>query len=109
MDWESFPENPGKIEQGLWPVTREQALQRLDEFVNHHLGSFGQYQDAMWTDEPFLYHSLISSSLNLKLLNPREVIKASVAAYEKGHAPLAAVEGLFVKLLDGENMCAAFI
>ena len=96
---ESFPENPGKIEQGLWPVTREQALQRLDEFVNHHLVSFGQYQDAMWTDEPFLYHSLISSSLNLKLLNPREVIKAAVAAYEKGHAPLAAVEGFVRQIL----------
>ena len=29
--------------------------------------SVGVYQDAMWTDTPFGWHSLLSSSMNLKL------------------------------------------
>jgi deoxyribodipyrimidine photolyase-related protein len=56
---------------------------------------FGRYQDAMWTAEPFLYHSLISSSLNLKLLDPREVL----AAVEQAPAPLAAREGFIRQIL----------
>ena len=60
---------------------------------------FGRFQDAMWTDEPFLYHALLSSAMNLKLLNPREVIAAAVAQWEQGAAPLAAVEGFVRQIL----------
>ena len=50
-------------------------------------------------NEPFLYHSLISSSLNLKLLNPREVVDAALAAYRKKTAPLESVEGFIRQIL----------
>jgi deoxyribodipyrimidine photolyase-related protein len=53
----------------------------------------------MWTDEPWLYHSLLSTSLNLKLLNPREVVDAAEQAYMDGQAPLAAVEGFIRQIL----------
>ena len=53
----------------------------------------------MWTDEPWLYHSLISTSLNLKLLDPRDAVAAAEKAYEDGHAPLAAVEGFIRQIL----------
>jgi deoxyribodipyrimidine photolyase-related protein len=54
----------------------------------------------MWTGEPVLYHSRISAALNLKLLNPREVVAAAVNAYERREAPLSAVEG-FVRQIIG--------
>ncbi|MES2500400.1 MAG: cryptochrome/photolyase family protein, partial [Pseudomonadota bacterium] len=38
-------------------------------------------------------------SLNLKLLNPREVIAAAVAAYQKNQLPLASVEGFIRQIL----------
>ena len=59
-----------------WPVTRAQALAALDDFVTHRLQDFGRFQDAMWSDEPFLYHALISCALNVKLIGPAEVIAA---------------------------------
>lgn len=93
-------ELPGNNTAFCWPVSREQALQALDDFIQHRLPLFGDYQDAMWREEPFLYHSLISSSLNLKLLDPREVITAAVEAYRQGKAPLNAVEG-FVRQIAG--------
>ena len=53
----------------------------------------------MWPGDPWLYHSHLSAALNLKLLNPREVLAAAVAAYESGHAPLASVEGFVRQIL----------
>jgi len=82
-----------------WPVTRAQALAALDDFIAHRLPSFGLFQDAMWDDEPWLYHAALSSSLNLKLLSPREVIAAAEAAWQRGQAPLAAVEGFIRQIL----------
>ena len=89
----------GSIAQVGWPVTRAQALVALDEFITHRLPSFGLYQDAMWEGEVWLYHSHLSCALNLKLLNPREVLSAAEAAFHKGHAPLEAVEGFVRQIL----------
>ncbi|MGL6072087.1 cryptochrome/photolyase family protein [Craterilacuibacter sp.] len=90
---------PGSLEHFAWPVTRVQALQALQSFVNARLPLFGQYQDAMWPDEPWLYHAHLSAALNLKLLDPREVIAAAEQAYHAGQAPLASVEGFIRQIL----------
>ena len=94
-----FAHHPGSLDLFGWPVTRSQALIALDNFVAHRLPSFGLYQDAMWEGEVWLYHSHLSSALNLKLLNPRDVCDAAVKAYHDGHAPLQAVEGFVRQLL----------
>ena len=60
---------------------------------------FGRYQDAIWPGEPWLYHSLLSAALNLKLLTTREVVQATEKAYRAGHAPLESVEGFIRQIL----------
>ncbi|MEX0325541.1 MAG: cryptochrome/photolyase family protein [Puniceicoccaceae bacterium] len=94
-----FCNYPGSLNDFRWPVTREDALAALDDFVENRLPEFGLYQDAMWTGEPWLYHSLLSAALNVKLLNPREVIEAATIAYREGMAPLNAVEGFVRQVL----------
>lgn len=94
-----FSDHPGSLDSFAWAVTRESALSALRGFIGERLPNFGQYQDAMWRDEPWLFHSLISSSLNLKLLDPREVVAAAEQAYRDGHAPLEAVEGFIRQVL----------
>jgi len=94
-----FAKHPGSLVSFGWPVTREQALVALSEFITHRLPSFGLYQDAMWEGEVWLYHSHLSCALNLKLLNPREVVAAAEHAFLTGHAPLQAVEGFVRQLL----------
>ncbi len=94
-----FGDHPGSLDAFAWPVNRQQALQALDDFVEHHLPEFGPHQDAMWTGEPFLSHSLLASSLNLKLLNPKEVIRKAEQAYHDGTAPLESVEGFIRQIL----------
>ena len=94
-----FPDNPGGLLNFAWPVTREQALVMLEDFIERRLAAFGPFQDAMWQKQTLLYHSGISAALNLKLLNPREVIACAVAAYEKRQAPLQSVEGFIRQIL----------
>ena len=96
---EAFPENPGELASFDWPVTPAEALRALQDFVQHRLANFGDYQDAMWTAEPWLFHSRLSAAMNLKLLNPRVVIAAVEAEYRSGRAPLAAVEGFIRQIL----------
>lgn len=94
-----FAKHPGTLDHFDWPVTPKHARRALDDFIKHRLPQFGDYQDAMWTDEPYVYHSRISAALNLKLLDPREVIEETVAAYRGGHAPLNSVEGFVRQIL----------
>lgn len=94
-----FATHPGTLHSFGWPVTRPQALLALQVFIEQRLPLFGQYEDAMWAGEAWLYHSHLSCALNLKLLNPREVVLAAENAYRNGHAPLAAVEGFIRQIL----------
>ncbi|RYF43513.1 MAG: cryptochrome/photolyase family protein [Comamonadaceae bacterium] len=94
-----FADHPGTLERFDWPVTRAQALEALEDFIASRLPLFGHWQDAMWTGEPLLYHARISAALNLKLLDPREVIAAAQLAWREGRAPLPATEGFIRQIL----------
>jgi deoxyribodipyrimidine photolyase-related protein len=82
-----------------WPIDRAEALQQLEHFMTHVLGHFGDYQDAMSSDQPFLFHSLLSFALNTKMLHPLEVIQAAERAWRDGQVPLAATEGFIRQIL----------
>lgn len=56
-----FGHHPGTLDTFAWPVTREQALQALQRFIDTRLVHFGTWQDAMWSDTPFGWHALLSS------------------------------------------------
>ena len=95
----TYKDHPGSLDAFDWPVTRKQALEALDYFVEYRLRNFGVYQDAMWTDTPFGWHSILSSSMNLKLLNPREVVDAVLIAWKKYSLDLSTVEGFIRQIL----------
>ena len=99
-----FADHPGQLASFNWAVSRDQALQALEHFITFRLAQFGDYQDAMWVDMPFGWHSLIATSLNLKLLNPLEVIERVERAWRESLStakplPLAAVEGFIRQVL----------
>ena len=98
-----FADHPGQVSASAegfgWPVTRTQALQVLKDFIEQRLPYFGKYQDAMWTGEPWLFHSHLAVALNLKLLSAREVVAAAEQAFRRGDAPLSSVEGFIRQIL----------
>jgi deoxyribodipyrimidine photolyase-related protein len=83
-----------------WPLNRREALIQLDAFIETALPYFGDYQDAMNTGAPRLFHSLLSFAINIKMLNPREIVTRAEQAYRDGHASLPAVEG-FIRQIIG--------
>ncbi len=96
-------ETIGKIDAThfVWPTNREEALSVLDYFCKHLLVHFGDFQDAMHTEESFLYHSRLSFAMNSKMLHPLEVIQA-VIDYWKAHEEtidLSQVEGFVRQIL----------
>ena len=95
-----FDTHFGDAEPFGWPVTRQQAEQALQDFLDHRLARFGPYEDAMLSSDPVLYHSLLSPLLNLGLLDPLAVCRAAVERYDAGAVPLASAEG-FIRQIIG--------
>ncbi|MEZ3116776.1 cryptochrome/photolyase family protein [Halobaculum sp. MBLA0147] len=103
-----------ELDEFCWPVTRAEALQALEQFVEVRLPAFGPYQDAMVEGEWALDHSLLSPAINLGLLDPMEVVERVETAYEErgvepgapaeavtreGTIPLNSVEGFVRQIL----------
>lgn len=94
-----FASHFGDLAPFGWAVTRTEALEALDHFLAVCLPSFGDYQDAMKSGEPFLFHSILSPYLNIGLLTAREICSRAEAAFRNGLAPLNAVEGFIRQIL----------
>jgi len=86
----------------VWPTTRSQVLQTLEDFVAERLQLFGTYQDSMTTRDPFLFHARISFALNSKLISPKEVVEQVEGYYYKHQDKIAInqVEG-FIRQVIG--------
>jgi deoxyribodipyrimidine photolyase-related protein len=97
---EGFDDHFGTIEPFGWPTNAQEAEAVFQHFLDDLLPSFGDWQDAMAWDRPFLWHSLISPALNIGLLNPLDICRRAEAAYRQGRAPLNAVEG-FIRQIIG--------
>jgi len=95
-----FPSNFGRLDGFRFPVTPAEAEAALAAFLRDRLPAFGDYQDAMAEGEPTLFHSLISTSLNIGLIDPLAVCRAAEAEWRAGRAPLNAVEG-FIRQIIG--------
>ncbi len=96
---QQFPEHPGRTDHFSLPVTKAEADIAMQHFIFTRLGTFGDYQDAMIEHNPYMSHSLISSSMNIGLLHPLAVIQEAERAYHDGLAPLTAVEGFIRQIL----------
>jgi deoxyribodipyrimidine photolyase-related protein len=81
-------------------VTAGEAEEAFERFVIDALPRFGDYQDAMKTGEPFLYHSVVSLYINTGLLDPLAVCRRVEDAWRRGLVPLNAAEG-FIRQIIG--------
>ena len=97
---ENFEDHFGDLKPFYFAVTRAQALQALDQFIQERLINFGEYQDAMIQNQPWMYHSHLSFYINCGLLLPLECVTAAEQAYYENNAPLNAVEG-FIRQIIG--------
>jgi deoxyribodipyrimidine photolyase-related protein len=96
---EKFSEHFGDLDPFYYALTRAQAIIELDDFIDHILPFFGDYQDAMVKGEPYLNHSLLSSYINAGLLLPLEICKKAEQAYKEGKVSLNSAEGFIRQIL----------
>lgn len=95
-----FASHFGDLYPFHYGVTRAEAIAALKLFIEERLCLFGDYQDAMLEENPWLFHSHLSLYLNCGLLLPMECIKMAEEAYSSGKAPLNSVEG-FIRQIMG--------
>lgn len=97
---QEFSGNIGDAGTFCLAVTGKDARAVFLDFVTHQLPLFGQYQDAMQLDQPFLFHSISAMYLNIGLLDVRWMCQKVEQAYREGKVPLNAAEG-FIRQLIG--------
>jgi deoxyribodipyrimidine photolyase-related protein len=96
----NFAKHPGTGYDFIYPVTHDEAQACFDDFLKNRFAHFGKYQDAITPTEAFLYHSLISASLNNGLLTPADVVQQALTYAKQHQIALASVEG-FVRQIIG--------
>jgi deoxyribodipyrimidine photolyase-related protein len=69
-----FKNNYGDTEDYQFPISHQTAKKWLMDFIENKLNKFGDYQDYIMENQPYLYHSLLSTSINIGLINPTEII-----------------------------------
>ena len=86
----------------IYPLSREECLKQLNYFCENLLIHFGDYQDALHTEELNLFHSRLSFGLNTKMISPLEVVEKVITHYHENHKQieLSQVEG-FIRQIVG--------
>lgn len=95
-----FTFNPGDGFDFIYPVTFEQADDWLNDFFRNRFELFGDYEDAIDKDEPYLFHSVLSPLLNSGLLTPKYLIEKTLDYANKEKIPLNSLEG-FIRQIIG--------
>ena len=113
----NFSKNYGNSDNFLFPLTHSTANKWLDDFIDKKFKKFGDYQDAIVktdedsknaeSDKNFLFHSILSTSINIGLLNPSEIIEKIMKI--KSKIPINSFEGYVRQLFWREYQRYCYI
>ena len=95
----NFELNPGNTDSFQYPIDQEQAMDNFEYFLEFKFDNFGYFQDSIVNDKTFLFHSNISSSLNIGLITPKEVVNKAIEFSDKNNIPINSLEGFIRQIL----------
>ena len=101
-----FNNNCGNIYNFMFPLTHLTAKKWLKYFIKYKINNFGTYQDSISKENNTLFHSLLSSSINIGLLQPKEIID-EILKYK--NIPLNSLEGFIRQLFWREYQRYCYI
>lgn len=90
-----FSGNTGTLEFFNYPITFNEIDLWLDDFIQNRLENFGIYQDAIFKNNSYLFHSNISYALNIGIITPSELIEKIIYA----DVPLNSKEGYIRQII----------
>jgi deoxyribodipyrimidine photolyase-related protein len=91
-----FTQNYGNTDNFIYPVTHKSAKSFLMDFIKNKFNNFGDYQDYIKKDESYMFHSILSSSINIGLINPIDIINE--INKHKNKIPINSYEGYIRQL-----------
>ena len=105
----NFPKNYGNTDNFLFPISHKYTYKWLDDFIKNKFKDFGKYEDAIDKDNNFLFHSLLSSSINKGLINPLDII--GIITKHKKNIPVNSYEGYIRQLFwrEYQRYCYIYI
>ena len=98
-----FPDHPGCMDAFDYPLTRAEALKALDDFLDHRFDAYGPYQDAIDSFQSVLFHSRLSSSLNIGLITPSDVVAKTL----ERNVAIASKEGFLRQIIGWREFMRA--
>lgn len=102
-----FPNNYGNSENFFYPITHTQAKNLLNSFIKNKLSKFGDYQDYIHTENDCLFHSILSSSINIGLLHPSDIVQSILK--QKNKIKMNNIEGFIRQLFWREYQRYCYI
>ena len=69
-----FNSNIGNTDDFIYPINHKDARLAMRSFIVSKFKKFGDYQDYMKKDDQYLFHSILSASINIGLITPSELI-----------------------------------
>jgi deoxyribodipyrimidine photolyase-related protein len=94
-----FSNHPGKMDDIWIPFNRVDALKNLDYFITVKFDNFGTYEDAILSNDSFLFHSALSPSMNIGLITPQDVVDRVLDYTKEKEVPLNSVEGFLRQII----------
>ena len=95
----SFHNNPGQYNSFNYPISRKQALESFNNFLDERFTLFGKYEDAISKKDTFLFHSILTPYLNIGLITPKEIIDLTLPYAKENSIPLNSLEGFLRQII----------
>jgi len=102
-----FNKNYGNTRDFIFPLTHTTAKKWFRDFLHKRFKNFGKYQDAISKDHNYLFHSILSTSINIGLLNPTDILEEVMKF--KNKVPLNSLEGYVRQLFWREYQRYCYI
>lgn len=96
----NFKKNLGESDNFTYPISSSEAKQLLHDFLKNKLENFGPYEDAISNRGSILFHSNLSSSINIGLITPAQVVKETLEYAQNHKVHFPSLEG-FIRQIIG--------
>ena len=70
----NFPNNYGSTNNFIYPISHNETKSCFQVFLSERMEHFGAYEDAICSENNFLFHSINGPLMNIGLINPQDVL-----------------------------------
>ena len=108
-----FKKNCGFLDKKdfIYPITRADSLKWLEHFIKNKLKNYGNYQDYIDKYNKHLCHSLMSTLINIGLINPGDIIDILEKERKTRDIPMNSYEGFIRQLFwrEYQHLCYLYV